>query len=152
MERTDSLIYSCIAGMIKISLLLFQFYLGSPEQILPGLTQWKVPQHPVHIYGVGNFRALLPPSDQYPLGKPYHIIDAITDETGIHMNRFRPPKPAAKEVLLHTLLTQFHPNAFVHVRFGPRGSIALVRASNEQYLDIVMRWVARQRFVIQLLL
>lgn len=115
------------------------FYFGSPEQLLPGLSGWKTAQHPLHVYGAGNFRAFLPPMDQYPLGKPYHIVDAITDETGIHMNRFRPPKPVGKEVLLHTLLTQFHPNVFLHVRFGPRGSIALVRASSEKYLDIVMR-------------
>ena len=56
------------------------------------------------------------------------------------MNRYRPSVPVGKEILLHTLLTQFHPNIFLHTRFGPRGSLALVRARSEKYLDIVMRW------------
>ena len=116
-----------------------QFYFGSPEQVLPGLVLWKTPQHFIHAYGVGNFRAFLPPSSSWHVGKPYHIVDAIADEAGVHMNRYRPPRPAGKEVLLHTLLTQFHPNVFLHTRFGPRGSLALVRARSEKYLDIVMR-------------
>lgn len=118
-----------------------QYYLGTPEQILPGLVQWKLPQHPVHAYGVGNFKAFLPPTQGYPLGQPYHIVDPIPNEVGVHMHRYHPPHPSGKEVLLYTLLSQFHPNAFVHTRFGPHGSIALVRASNEKYLDIVLRYI-----------
>jgi hypothetical protein len=118
------------------------FYFGTPDQILPGLTRWKSPQHPLHIYGAGNFRVFLPPSSpaSYPLGETYYVIDPLRSELGLHMNRYRPPRPLGKaESLLYALLSQFHPNPFVQTRFGPRGTVAVVRARNNSLLDIVFR-------------
>jgi hypothetical protein len=59
-----------------------EFYFGTPDQILPGLVRWKAPHHPLHIYGVGNFKMFLPPSPSSPLGHTYHIIMPRMDEAG----------------------------------------------------------------------
>lgn len=56
------------------------------------------------------------------------------------MNRYHPPVPVGKEVLVHALLSQFHPNPFVQTRFGPRGTVAVLRARNDVLLDIVFRY------------
>ena len=135
-------------SLLSLSLFLLllspQFYFGAPDQILPGLTRWKSPQHPLHIYGAGNFRVFLPPSSpaSYPLGETYHIIEPLRNELGVHMNRYRPPRPLGKaDSLLYALLSQFHPNPFVQTRFGPRGTVAVVRARNNSLLDIVFRSV-----------
>ena len=118
-----------------------QFYFGTPDQILPGLVRWKSPHHPLHIYGVGNFKMFLPPSPSSPLGHTYHIIVPRMDEAGVHMNRYRPPRPVGKEVFLHALLSQLHSNPFVQSRFGPRGTVGVLRARNKELLDIVFRCV-----------
>jgi hypothetical protein len=60
-----------------------EFYFGTPDQILPGLVRWKAPHHPLHIYGVGNFKMFLPPSPSSPLGHTYHIIMPRMDEAGV---------------------------------------------------------------------
>ena len=83
----------------------------------------------------------LPPSQHWELGRPYHLIEPIMNDAGIHMNRYHPPRPVGKEVLLHALLSQFHADPFVHTRFGPRGTVAVVRGRNERLLDIVFRYV-----------
>lgn len=55
-------------------------------------------------------------------------------------NRHYPPKLVAEaEILIHRLLSLFHPRPFVISRFAPQGSVACVRAYNDKYLDIVFR-------------
>ena len=117
--------------------------MGAPDQILPGLTRWKSAQHPLHIYGVGNFRMFLPPSPTSPVvGQTYTVIEALVNEEGVHMNRYHPPRPSGRaESLVHALLSQFHANPFVQSRFGPRGTVAVVRAKNKSLLDIVFRYI-----------
>lgn len=118
---------------------LLQFMFGSPEQMLPGLLKWKEPNHPLHIFGAANFRVFLPPSEDWPQGVPYHVIIPNPDGPGDHSNRYHPPHPQEREKLLYALLSQFHPNAFLQMRFGPRGTVAMVRAQNQDYLDVVIR-------------
>lgn len=108
--------------------------------MLPGLVQWTAPQHPLHVYGVGNFKIFLPPSLSSPLGHTYHVIHPGMDDSGLHMNRYHPPIPVGKEVLVYALLSQFHPNPFVQTRFGPRGTVAVLRARNDVLLDIAFRY------------
>lgn len=44
------------------------------------------------------------------------------------------------QVLIHSLLSMFHPRPFVKSRFAPQGAVACIRASNNFYYDIVFRW------------
>lgn len=44
------------------------------------------------------------------------------------------------QVLIHSLLSMFHPRPFVKSRFAPQGTVACVRASSDFYYDIVFRW------------
>lgn len=124
----------------SFSLPLLQFLFGSPEQMLPGLLKWKEPNCPVHIYGAANFKVFLPPSEDWPQGVPYHVVTPNPDSPRDHSNRYHPPRPEERERLLYALLSQFHPNPFLQMRFGPRGTFAMVRAQNQDYLDVVIRY------------
>ena len=117
-----------------------QFMFGSPQQLLPGLTTWKKPYHPVHTFGSKNLKMFLP-SQYKELGVPYVVIDSEYYGKRPHMNFYYPPAPRGNEVFLHTLLSMFHPNAFVNCRFGPRGTMAVLRAENDLYYDIIIRLV-----------
>ena len=96
------------------------------------------PRLELNTYGVGNFRVFLP-SPAQPFGESYYVIESEFYGRRPHMNYYTPPDPKGSEILLHVLLSQFHPNAFVNCRFGPRGTLAVVRAENEDYYDIVIR-------------
>lgn len=106
--------------------------------MLPGLTSWVEPKLDINTYGAGNFRVFLPSGAQ-PFGEPYYIIESEFYGRRPHMNFYHPPEPKGTEILLHVLLSHFHPNVFVNCRFGPRGTLAIVRAQNEEYYDIVIR-------------
>lgn len=117
-----------------------EYLLGSPEQILPGLVKWREAHRPLTLVGARNFRAFLPPMEDWPFGQAYLIIEPVHDTIMLHMNRYHPAPPSSKkETLLHAILSQLHPNIFLQNRFGPRGAVAVVRAYNEDYLDIVIR-------------
>lgn len=88
------------------------------------------------MYGTKNFRIFLPPND-WPIGKPYYIIKDQNDFTP--MNRYHPPRPSAESAILHAILAQFHPNVFLMTRFGPKGTVGIVRAKNDDIIDIVFR-------------
>lgn len=49
------------------------------------------------------------------------------------------------QVLIHSLLSMFHPRPFIKSRFAPQGAVACIRASNDFYYDIVFRWGAIQK-------
>eukprot|EP00731_Ephydatia_muelleri_P027938 Em0019g811a len=117
-----------------------KYYFGSPEKILPGLIRWKTPNKELQSYGAGNFKFFMPPNLNYPIGDAYNLIEGLPMNTpGMHMYRYHPLQPSTREAFLFTLLSQFHPYVFLQNRFGPRGSMALVRARNGRYLDIMMR-------------
>lgn len=111
---------------------------GSPDQLLPGLLQWQKVNHPIHTFGTRNFKIFLPPSGK-EIGEPYYVVDSEYFGRRPHMNVYYPPAPRGNEVFLHALLSMLHPNIFVNTRFGPRGTLALLRAENEKYYDIVIR-------------
>lgn len=113
---------------------------GSPDQLLPGLLQWQKVNHPIHTFGTRNFKIFLPPSGK-EIGEPYYVIDSEYFGRRPHMNVYYPPAPRGNEVFLHALLSMLHPNIFVNTRFGPRGTLALLRAENEKYYDIVIRLI-----------
>ena len=110
---------------------------GSPKQVLPGLVNWKAPFHSIHTFGSKNMRPFLPRGQE--LGKPYVVIDSEYAGKTPHMNYYYPPAPRGNEVFLQTLLSMFHPNAFINNRFGPRGTTAILRAENDKYYDIIIR-------------
>ena len=113
---------------------------GSPETMLPGLVKWKTPSKLLQSYGTGNFKFFMPPDLNYPIGDTYTILSPLpVDAPGMHMYRYHPFQPPPKEVFLFALLSQFHPYVFLQSRYGPRGSMAVVRARNDRYLDIMMR-------------
>ena len=56
-------------------------------------------------------------------------------------NRYMPPPLSSDvEIMIHRLLSLFHPLPFVHSRFAPQGSTATVRSFNDEFVDIVFRW------------
>eukprot|EP00731_Ephydatia_muelleri_P027941 Em0019g814a len=113
---------------------------GSPETMLPGLVKWKTPSKLLQSYGTGNFKFFMPPDLNYPIGDTYTILSPLpVDAPGMHMYRYHPFQPPPREVFLFALLSQFHPYVFLQSRYGPRGSMAVVRARNNRYLDIMMR-------------
>lgn len=108
---------------------------------MPGLVKWTEVNRPIHTFGTGNFKVFLPPASGREVGEPYYVIDSEYYGRRPHMNAYYPPPPRGTEVLLHALLSMFHPNIFVNCRFGPRGTLAVVRAENDDYYDVVIRYV-----------
>ena len=77
-------------------------------------------------------------------GEGYTVVDSqegfIERLRGdISSNRYYPPRVEEKDIVVHRLLSMFHPRPFLLTRFGPRGSLACVRAYNDEYIDIVFR-------------
>ena len=113
---------------------------GGPEVALPGLARWKTANKLLQSYGTGNFKFFMPPDLSYPIGDTYSLVPPLPmDAPGVHMYRYHPLHPSPREAFLFTLLSQFHPYVFIQSRYGPRGSMAIVRARNDRYLDIMIR-------------
>ena len=110
---------------------------GSAKNILPGLLRWKDAQVPSQVYGTRNFKYFLP-QKYWSVGHLYYIIEDKNEYTS--MNRYHPPKPSVENALLHSILAQFHPNIFLMTRFGPKGTLAIIRAHNKDIIDIVFRY------------
>lgn len=112
---------------------------------LHGLRYWKEPAKQWKNFAVDHLRPFLP-SDPYLLedvGEVYYLITPerhLTKEGPLSSNRYIPPTLVRdQEVMVHRLLSMFHPRPFVFSRFAPQGSIAVVRALNKKYVDIVFR-------------
>lgn len=104
--------------------------------MLPGLLNWKGAYIDTYVYGAKNFMVFLPPQN-WPIGETFYIVKDHNEFTP--MNRYHPPHPSTKNALLHALLAQFHPNVFLMTRFGPKGTVGIVRARNKEIIDIVFR-------------
>lgn len=92
---------------------------------------------PSQTYGTRNFKAFLPVDTQWQIGKPYYIVEDKQQFTS--MNRYHPPRPSDENHLLHSILSQLHPNVFLITRFGPKGTVGIVRAKAGDILDITFR-------------
>lgn len=116
-------------------------FLGVSHSSLSGLRSWKSPAVASSTYSAAQFRAFLPPKDKVKVGDTWWIIPSeLNIFTGyLPNNRYHPPTPRGKEVLIHNLLSMFHPRPFVKSRFAPQGVVACVRALNDFYYDIVFR-------------
>uniref|UniRef100_A0A8C0YQM7 Selenoprotein N n=2 Tax=Cyprinus carpio TaxID=7962 RepID=A0A8C0YQM7_CYPCA len=116
-------------------------FLGVSHSSLSGLRSWKRPAVLSSMFYASQFKVFLPPSDKSALGDTWWIIPSeLNIFTGyLSNNRYHPPTPRGKEVLIHSMLSMFHPRPFVKSRFGPQGAVACIRAASDFYYDIVFR-------------
>uniref|UniRef100_A0A3Q1F5A9 Selenoprotein N n=1 Tax=Acanthochromis polyacanthus TaxID=80966 RepID=A0A3Q1F5A9_9TELE len=116
-------------------------FLGVSHSSLSGLRSWKSPAVPSSSFSSGQFRVFLPPKNKGEVGDTWWVIPSeLNIFTGyLPNNRYHPPTPKGREVLIHTLLSMFHPRPFIKSRFAPQGAVACIRASNDFYYDIVFR-------------
>uniref|UniRef100_A0A665UYB6 Selenoprotein N n=1 Tax=Echeneis naucrates TaxID=173247 RepID=A0A665UYB6_ECHNA len=116
-------------------------FLGVSHSSLSGLRSWKSPAVPSSSFSASQFRYFLPPKNKVAVGDTWWVIPSeLNIFTGyLPNNRYHPPTPKGKEVLIHSLLSMFHPRPFIKSRFAPQGTAACIRASNDFYYDIVFR-------------
>ncbi|TSS85072.1 Selenoprotein N [Bagarius yarrelli] len=116
-------------------------FLGVSHSALNGLRSWKRPDVPSSTFSANQFRIFLPPKGKGEPGDTWWIIPSeLNIFTGyLPNNRYHPPTARGKEVLIHTLLSMFHPRPFIKSRFAPQGAVACVRAVSDFYYDIVFR-------------
>lgn len=144
-DKEVMLVEAMFSGIVKESMSKFSdraqdLLFGKEEALLPGLLLWTQPVHPFHEYGVGNFRAFMPQDNDFTIGRTYFIVKPPLYPGALHSNRYRPTVPSSDtDKLLYTLLSQFHSNAFIHMRFGPQGTVGVIRAKNDEYVDILIR-------------
>jgi hypothetical protein len=124
----------------------FSFQYGSLE-CLGGLKNWRTVHAESRNFAAKHFQVFAPPDHNYiSLGRVYEIIsfpvtNADNPNPMLSSNRYDPPKYEENEVTFQRLVSMFHPRAFLHMRFGPQGGYATVRAFNMKYVDIVFRYV-----------
>lgn len=107
--------------------------------LLPGLFKWTDVRLPFQAYGTKNFRVFLPQEGPVVVGEPYFFLRDIHGLTSFH--RYYPPRPPREHAVIHSILAQFHPQVFLQTRFGPTGAVAVVRAANEDSVEVWFRWV-----------
>ncbi|NXV80257.1 SELN protein, partial [Atlantisia rogersi] len=116
-------------------------FLGISHVALSGLRNWTAPAVPISVLSARQFKAFLPPKNKVDLGDPWWIIPSeLNIFTGyLSNNRFYPPPPKGKEILIHRLLSMFHPRPFVKTRFAPQGAVACIQAISTFYYTIAFR-------------
>uniref|UniRef100_K7FNJ2 EF-hand domain-containing protein n=1 Tax=Pelodiscus sinensis TaxID=13735 RepID=K7FNJ2_PELSI len=116
-------------------------FLGISHVALSGLRNWTAPATPVSVMSAKQFKAFLPPKNKLELGDPWWIIPSeLNIFTGyLSNNRFKPSGGKNAEILIHKLLSMFHPRPFVKTRFAPQGAVACVQAISEFYYLIALR-------------
>ncbi|KAJ8333172.1 hypothetical protein SKAU_G00420680 [Synaphobranchus kaupii] len=116
-------------------------FLGVTHSSLSGLRAWRGPATPSSVFFASQFRAFLPPKNKLEAGEPWWVVPSeLNIFTGyLPNNRYHPPTPRGKEVILHSLLSMLHPRPFVKSRFAPQGAVACIRAISDFYYDIVFR-------------
>uniref|UniRef100_H3A241 Selenoprotein N n=1 Tax=Latimeria chalumnae TaxID=7897 RepID=H3A241_LATCH len=116
-------------------------FLGVSHHALDGLQSWRKPQTLTSVFFARQFKAFLPPKNKLEVGDPWWVVPSeLNIFTGyLSNNRFYPALPKGKEVIIHNLLSMFHPRPFVKTRFGPQGAVACIRAVSDFYYDIIFR-------------
>ncbi|TRY83438.1 hypothetical protein DNTS_016194 [Danionella cerebrum] len=116
-------------------------FLGVSHSSLGGLRSWKRPAIPSTMLYASQFQVFLPPNGKSAVGDSWWIIPSeLNIFTGyLPNNRYHPPAPQGREVLIHSLLSMFHPRPFVKSRFAPQGAVACIRGLSDFYYDIVFR-------------
>ncbi|KAM7247810.1 hypothetical protein CapIbe_001763 [Capra ibex] len=116
-------------------------FLGVSRLALSGLRNWTTAASPSAVFAARHFRPFLPPRGHVELGEPWWIIPSeLSVFTGyLSNNRFYPPPPKGKEVIIHRLLSMFHPRPFVKTRFAPQGAVACLTAISDFYYTVMFR-------------
>uniref|UniRef100_A0A8C0NH94 Selenoprotein N n=1 Tax=Canis lupus familiaris TaxID=9615 RepID=A0A8C0NH94_CANLF len=116
-------------------------FLGVSRLALSGLRNWTTAAVPSAVFAARHFRPFLPLRGQVALGEPWWIIPSeLSVFTGyLSNNRFYPPPPKGKEVIIHRLLSMFHPRPFVKTRFAPQGAVACLTAISDFYYTVMFR-------------
>ncbi|KAF6111305.1 selenoprotein N [Phyllostomus discolor] len=116
-------------------------FLGVSRMALSGLRNWTAAASPSAVFAARHFRPFLPPPGPAELGEPWWIIPSeLSVFTGyLSNNRFYPPPPKGKEVIIHRLLSMFHPRPFVKTRFAPQGAVACLTAISDFYYTVMFR-------------
>uniref|UniRef100_A0AAY3ZTP9 Selenoprotein N n=1 Tax=Denticeps clupeoides TaxID=299321 RepID=A0AAY3ZTP9_9TELE len=116
-------------------------FLGVTHSSLSGLRSWQNPAVSSSTFPASQFKVFLPPSNKGAVGDTWWVVPSeLNIFTGyLPNNRYQPPTPRGKEVLIHSLLSMFHPRPFVKSRFAPQGAVACIRAISDFYYDIVFR-------------
>ncbi|MBN3301932.1 SELN protein, partial [Amia calva] len=116
-------------------------FLGVSHRSLNGLRSWTAPAISSAVYSASQFRAFLPPKNKLDIGDPWWIIPSeLNIFTGyLSNNRYHPPPPRGKEVIIQSLLSMFHPRPFIKTRFAAQGAVACIRAASDFYYDIAFR-------------
>ena len=83
------------------------------------------------------------------VGTVYELVENMkqykAQSTTLSSNRYLPPELHGEgEKIVHRLVALFHPRAFVYTRFAPQGSVAMIRAQNDKYVEVVFRYVANR--------
>ncbi len=113
---------------------------GKDPSSLDGLDNWTSNYQNIAGFGVPQFTAFLP-DGALPVGEVYELVKSNLNlfSNTLSSNRYFPPKVVGRELLLHRLLSMFHPRPFLHTRFGPQGALAVIRAESHLYVDVVFR-------------
>uniref|UniRef100_A0A8C4PHM1 Selenoprotein N n=1 Tax=Equus asinus TaxID=9793 RepID=A0A8C4PHM1_EQUAS len=116
-------------------------FLGVSRLALSGLRNWTTAASPSAVFAARHFQPFLPPRGHVELGEPWWIIPSeLSVFTGyLSNNRFYPPPPKGKEVIIHRLLSMFHPRPFVKTRFAPQGAVACLTAISDFYYTVMFR-------------
>ena len=127
---------------------ILQFY--EQKDSLTGLKEWTKVNHEWMTFGVRHFKVFLP-EGQIELGSIYRLYSDDKSFLSLSLphlssNRFYPSKVDDKLIILYRILAMFHPRPFLISRFPPQGGVAMVRAYNDDYIEIVFRYV----FIISL--
>uniref|UniRef100_A0A8D2KU56 Selenoprotein N n=1 Tax=Varanus komodoensis TaxID=61221 RepID=A0A8D2KU56_VARKO len=116
-------------------------FLGISHFALSGLRNWTAPASPLSVMFAQQFKAFLPPKNKLDPGDLWWVIPSeLNIFTGyLPNNRFYPPAPKGKEIIIHKLLSMFHPRPFVKTRFAPQGAVACIQAVADFYYKIAFR-------------
>ncbi|GIY57372.1 selenoprotein N [Caerostris darwini] len=115
----------------------------SEEEVgsLQGLLNWKKPNKERHPFGANSFSLFLPPRKNVQPGYTWWIVEPKIDKNSppLSNQRYYPPQVPENLLVLHALLSLFHPHPFLWTRFQPQGTVAIVRAIEDNFYDIMFR-------------
>lgn len=89
-----------------------------------------------------SFASFLPTDKILQLGDIWELIPVTSGRSSQHLanNRYQPPDlNHQSEIVLFKILQMFHKNAFLYSRFPPQGVALFLRASNDEFYDILFR-------------